>query len=161
ETEIAIALNLDSLPADPAMSEITTGVPFLDHMLDAFARHGHFTLAVRATGDTRIDDHHTVEDVGLVLGQTFLAALGERVGVARGNAGGLAGRSCAFDERDARMIVVVDYGAANLLSITRALEAVGASVVISGKPGAIAAAEGIVLPGVGAAGSAMEMLRAS
>ncbi|MGZ3640148.1 MAG: imidazole glycerol phosphate synthase subunit HisH [Ktedonobacterales bacterium] len=59
------------------------------------------------------------------------------------------------------MIVVVDYGAANLLSITRALEAVGASVVISGEPEAVAAAEGIVLPGVGAAGSAMEMLRAS
>ncbi|MGZ3582363.1 MAG: imidazoleglycerol-phosphate dehydratase HisB [Ktedonobacterales bacterium] len=83
ETDIAIALNLDSLIADPAMSEITTGVPFLDHMLDAFARHGRFTLAVRATGDTRIDDHHTVEDVGLVLGQTFLAALGERRGIAR------------------------------------------------------------------------------
>ncbi|MGZ3639624.1 MAG: imidazoleglycerol-phosphate dehydratase, partial [Ktedonobacterales bacterium] len=83
ETDIAIALNLDSLTADPAMSEITTGVPFLDHMLDAFARHGRFTLAVRATGDTRIDDHHTVEDVGLVLGQTFLAALGERRGIAR------------------------------------------------------------------------------
>lgn len=83
ETDIAIALNLDSLPADPAMSEITTGVPFLDHMLDAFARHGRFTLAVRATGDIRIDDHHTVEDVGLVLGQTFLAALGERRGIAR------------------------------------------------------------------------------
>jgi imidazoleglycerol-phosphate dehydratase len=83
ETDIAIALNLDSLPADPAMSEITTGVPFLDHMLDAFARHGRFTLAVRATGDTHIDDHHTVEDVGLVLGQTFLMALGERRGIAR------------------------------------------------------------------------------
>lgn len=83
ETDIAIALNLDSLTADPAMSKITTGVPFLDHMLDAFARHGRFTLAVRATGDTRIDDHHTVEDVGLVLGQTFLAALGERRGIAR------------------------------------------------------------------------------
>lgn len=59
------------------------------------------------------------------------------------------------------MIVVVDYGAANLLSITRALEAVGASVTISGEPDIIAAAEGIVLPGVGAAGSAMEALRAS
>lgn len=59
------------------------------------------------------------------------------------------------------MIVVVDYGAANLLSITRALESVGASVVISGEPETIAAAEGIVLPGVGAAGSAMDMMRAS
>lgn len=59
------------------------------------------------------------------------------------------------------MIVVVDYGAANLLSITRALEAVGASVIISGEPETIAAAKGIVLPGVGAAGSAMGMMRAS
>src|SRR5512147_1490055 len=59
------------------------------------------------------------------------------------------------------MIVVVDYGAANLLSITRALESVGASVVVSGEPEAVAAADGIVLPGVGAAGSAMEMMRVS
>lgn len=83
ETDIAIAINLDALPADPTMNEISTGVPFLDHMLDAMSRHGRMTLAVRATGDIKVDDHHTVEDVGLVLGQTFLAALGEKRGIAR------------------------------------------------------------------------------
>ena len=83
ETDVYIALNLDTLPEDPNAMAISSGVPFLDHLLAAFARHGRFTLTVAATGDTAIDDHHTVEDVGLVLGQTLLAALGERRGIAR------------------------------------------------------------------------------
>ncbi len=83
ETDVAVTLHLDALPASEQPPAIATGVSFLDHLLTAFARHGRFTLAVTATGDTHIDDHHTVEDVGLVLGQTLRAALGERRGIAR------------------------------------------------------------------------------
>lgn len=83
ETDVAIALNLDALPDDPNAMTIATSVPFLDHMLSGLARHGRFTLTITATGDTEIDDHHTVEDVGITLGQTLLAALGERRGIAR------------------------------------------------------------------------------
>ena len=64
-------------------AEIATGVPFLDHMLDSFARHGFFDLRVSATGDTHIDDHHTVEDVGIVIGRAFRDALGNRSGIRR------------------------------------------------------------------------------
>jgi imidazoleglycerol-phosphate dehydratase len=83
ETDVYVALNLDALPKDPNAMAISSGVPFLDHVIAAFARHGRFTLTVAATGDTEIDDHHTVEDVGLVLGQTLMVALGERRGIAR------------------------------------------------------------------------------
>ena len=83
ETDVYVALNLDALPENPNAMAISTAVPFLDHLLSALARHGRFTLAVAATGDTQIDDHHTVEDVGIVLGQTLLAALGERRGITR------------------------------------------------------------------------------
>lgn len=83
ETRVAVALDLDQLPTDAADASISTSVPLLDHLLSGFARHGRFTLRVSATGDTHIDDHHTVEDVGITLGQTLLAALGERRGIAR------------------------------------------------------------------------------
>jgi imidazoleglycerol-phosphate dehydratase len=63
--------------------EIRTGVPFLDHMLESFARHGFFDLKVAADGDLAIDDHHTVEDVGIVLGRAFREALGDRSGIRR------------------------------------------------------------------------------
>jgi imidazoleglycerol-phosphate dehydratase len=79
ETEVRVALNLDGT----GTSEIATGVPFLDHMLTAFSKHGRFDLTVAATGDLAVDDHHTVEDVGLVLGSVFAAALGDGVGIAR------------------------------------------------------------------------------
>jgi imidazoleglycerol-phosphate dehydratase len=83
ETSIAVALRLDG----SGRSEISTGVPFLDHMLDSFARHGFFDLRVKATGDLHIDDHHTVEDVGIVIGRAFRQALGDRSGIRRfGNA---------------------------------------------------------------------------
>src|ERR1700683_635551 len=67
ETSISVALQLDRR----GQAAINTGVPFLDHMLDSFARHGFFDLKVEATGDLQIDDHHTVEDVGIVLGRAF------------------------------------------------------------------------------------------
>jgi imidazoleglycerol-phosphate dehydratase len=79
ETSVAVGLRLDGT----GRAEIGTGVPFLDHMLDSFARHGFFDLRVEATGDLHIDDHHTVEDVGIVLGRAFRQALGDRSGIRR------------------------------------------------------------------------------
>jgi imidazoleglycerol-phosphate dehydratase len=83
ETQVAVALRLDGT----GRNEIATGVPFLDHMLEGFSRHGFFDLKVRAAGDLHIDEHHTVEDVGIVLGRAFKQALGDRAGIRRfGNA---------------------------------------------------------------------------
>ncbi|MGH7836814.1 MAG: imidazoleglycerol-phosphate dehydratase HisB [Candidatus Binataceae bacterium] len=79
ETHISVALKLDGRGA----AEVNTGVPFLDHMLESFARHGFFDLKVRADGDLKVDDHHTVEDVGMVLGRAFREALGDRSGIRR------------------------------------------------------------------------------
>ncbi|HXD91101.1 MAG TPA: imidazoleglycerol-phosphate dehydratase HisB [Candidatus Binataceae bacterium] len=79
ETAITLGLKLDG----GGTSVIRTGVPFLDHMLDSFARHGFFDLKVAAQGDIQIDDHHTVEDVGIVLGCAFREALGDRSGIRR------------------------------------------------------------------------------
>src|SRR5690242_9366388 len=67
ETEIELTLNVDGT----GRYDIQTGVPFLNHMLELFTRHGFFDLSIRATGDVEVDDHHTVEDVGLTLGQAF------------------------------------------------------------------------------------------
>jgi len=82
ETSVTLDLSLDPTPG-AAPGTITTGVPFLDHMLDAMARHGHLGLDVRATGDAAMDPHHTVEDVGICLGLALKQALGDRVGIAR------------------------------------------------------------------------------
>jgi len=79
ETNIALSLNLDGT----GQSKINTGVGFLDHMLRHIAVHGLFDLEVKATGDLEIDPHHTVEDVGIVLGQAFDQALGDRTGIVR------------------------------------------------------------------------------
>jgi len=79
ETDISIKLDLDG----SGETAIDTGVPFFDHMLDAFGRHGLFNLTVKATGDLAIDAHHTVEDVGIVLGQAMAEALGDKVGITR------------------------------------------------------------------------------
>ena len=79
ETDIQLSLNLDG----EGTYQISTGVPFLNHMLELFARHGFFDLTLQATGDVEIDDHHTVEDVGLALGQAFREALGDKRGIRR------------------------------------------------------------------------------
>ena len=79
ETDITLTLNLDGT----GQHDIQTGVGFFDHMLTGFARHGSFDLTVRCQGDTWVDDHHTVEDVGICLGQAFAKALGEMRGVER------------------------------------------------------------------------------
>ena len=79
ETDIFLSLNLDG----SGTSEIATGCGFLDHMLTLFAKHGRFDLTVRCTGDTWVDDHHTVEDVGIALGQAFFQALGDKRGICR------------------------------------------------------------------------------
>ena len=79
ETEIEVTLDLDGTGA----GDIATGLGFLDHMLDALTRHSGFDLSVRATGDTQIDDHHTVEDCAIVIGRAIDEALGDRVGIAR------------------------------------------------------------------------------
>ena len=79
ETQIEIALNLDGT----GVAQLDSGVPFLDHMLDQIARHGLMDLTVKATGDTHIDDHHTVEDIGIALGQAFAQAVGDKKGMVR------------------------------------------------------------------------------
>ena len=79
ETQIALKLNLDGT----GKSEIQTKVGFLDHMLTLFAKHGRFDLSVSCDGDTWVDDHHTVEDVGIALGQAFRSALGDKRGITR------------------------------------------------------------------------------
>ena len=79
ETDIAMKLNLDG----KGESQIDTGVGFLDHMLTLFAKHGRFDLTVKCTGDTYVDDHHTVEDIGIALGQAFAETLGDKKGIRR------------------------------------------------------------------------------
>jgi imidazoleglycerol-phosphate dehydratase len=79
ETDISIALAIDGT----GESKIATGIGFFDHMLTLFAKHGLFDLTVKAKGDVHVDYHHTVEDVGLVLGQAFKKALGDKVGIRR------------------------------------------------------------------------------
>ena len=79
ETRISASLNLDGT----GKSSFQTGVPFLEHMLDQVSRHGRFDISVQAQGDLDIDAHHTVEDVGIVLGQAFAEALGDKKGITR------------------------------------------------------------------------------
>jgi imidazoleglycerol-phosphate dehydratase len=98
ETRVRIRLNLDGT----GRHEIATGIPFFDHMLAQLARHGRFDLSIAAEGDLEIDGHHTVEDVGITLGQAFNEALGERRGISR-----FAHAYVPLDEALSR--VVVDF----------------------------------------------------
>lgn len=79
ETEIHLSVNLDG----NGKNQIDTGIPFFDHMLDGFARHGLFDLQVQVRGDLEVDCHHTVEDTGIVLGQAVAEALGDKAGIKR------------------------------------------------------------------------------
>lgn len=79
ETQITVEVDLDG----SGTSDFDTGIPFLEHMLDQVARHGMIDLTVRAKGDLHIDDHHTVEDIGITLGQAFTQAVGDKKGILR------------------------------------------------------------------------------
>lgn len=79
ETNISLALEIDG----DGKADIQTDVPFMTHMLDLFTKHGHFNLTVDAKGDTDVDDHHTTEDIGIVLGQMLKEALGDKKGIKR------------------------------------------------------------------------------
>lgn len=79
ETDITLSINLDG----QGKNQIDTGIPFFDHMLDGFARHGLFDLEVKVKGDLEVDSHHTIEDTGIVLGQAITEALGDKAGIRR------------------------------------------------------------------------------
>lgn len=98
ETEVKLALDLDG----EGQSSIRTGVPFLDHMLELFSKHGFFNLAVEAKGDLTVDDHHTVEDIGICLGQALGKALGDKSGIRR-----FGSASVPLDEALATVVVDV------------------------------------------------------
>jgi imidazoleglycerol-phosphate dehydratase len=79
ETQIRVIVNLDG----KGVSKLDSGIPFLDHMIDQIARHGMIDIELKATGDLQIDAHHTVEDVGITLGQAIAKAVGDKMGIAR------------------------------------------------------------------------------
>lgn len=97
ETNIQLILDLDGM----GNSRITTGVGFFDHMLEGFAKHGFFDLDLSVTGDLQVDDHHTVEDTGIVLGQAIAEALGEKKGIRRYG-------SCILPMDDALVLCAID-----------------------------------------------------
>ncbi len=107
ETTISVELGIDGA----GTATVDTGIGFLDHMLDSFATHGLFDLVVDATGDLGVDEHHTVEDVGIVLGRAFDEALGDRGGIVR-----FADRRVPMDE--ALAVVAVDISGRPLFEFT-------------------------------------------
>jgi imidazoleglycerol-phosphate dehydratase len=106
ETDITLSLNLDGT----GKSDIDTGIGFLDHMLELFARHGRFDLYVKCVGDTRVDSHHSVEDIGICLGTVFAQALGDARGISR-----FADVTLAMDE--ALVLCAIDVSGRSHLSI--------------------------------------------
>ena len=104
ETDIWLSLNLDGT----GKSEIETGCGFLDHMLTLFARHGRFDLKVSCKGDTWVDDHHTVEDIGICLGDAFARALGDKRGIVRYG-------SCTLPMDEALILTAVDISGRGML----------------------------------------------
>ena len=97
ETDISLTLNLDGT----GKSDIHSGVGFMDHMLTLFAKHGRFDLTLNCCGDTQVDDHHSVEDIGIALGQAFTQALGEKRGIVRYG-------SCILPMDEALILTAVD-----------------------------------------------------
>ncbi|HEX6175210.1 MAG TPA: imidazoleglycerol-phosphate dehydratase HisB [Candidatus Binatia bacterium] len=96
ETEIVVAVELEG----SGKAEIETGMPFFNHMLDSFSRHGLFDIKLQARGDLEVDYHHTVEDVGLALGEAFKKALGDKHGIRR-----FGEASCPLDETLAKVVI--------------------------------------------------------
>ncbi len=96
ETMISVELELDG----GGRAEIETGMPFFNHMLESFTRHGLFDIRIKAKGDVEVDYHHTVEDVGLALGQAFKESLGDKQGIRR-----FGEASCPLDETLAKVVV--------------------------------------------------------
>jgi imidazoleglycerol-phosphate dehydratase len=96
ETVISVELELDG----SGLAEIETGMPFFNHMLESFTRHGFFDIRIKAKGDIEVDYHHTVEDVGLALGQAFKESLGDKQGIRR-----FGEASCPLDETLAKVVV--------------------------------------------------------
>jgi imidazoleglycerol-phosphate dehydratase len=96
ETEIVVAVDLEG----SGKADIETGMPFFDHMLDSFSRHGLFDIKLQARGDLEVDYHHTVEDVGLALGEAFKKALGDKQGIRR-----FGEASCPLDETLAKVVL--------------------------------------------------------
>jgi len=96
ETDITVELEIDGA----GQASIQTGMPFFNHMLDIFSRHGFFNIQIAAKGDLEVDFHHTVEDVGLALGQAFKDALGDKHGIRR-----FGEASCPLDEALAEVVV--------------------------------------------------------
>jgi imidazoleglycerol-phosphate dehydratase len=96
ETEIVASVELEG----SGKAEIETGMPFFNHMLDSFSRHGLFDIKIQARGDLEVDYHHTVEDVGLALGEAFKKALGDKHGIRR-----LGEASCPLDETLAKVVI--------------------------------------------------------
>lgn len=105
ETDIALALCLDGT----GVSKIDTGCGFLDHMLTLFAKHGRFDLQVSCKGDTQVDDHHTVEDIGIALGTAFKDALGDKKGINRYG-------SCILPMDEALIVSAVDLSGREYLA---------------------------------------------
>jgi imidazoleglycerol-phosphate dehydratase len=96
ETEIVASIDLEGT----GKAEIETGMPFFNHMLDSFSRHGLFDIKLQAKGDLEVDYHHTVEDVGLALGEAFKKALGDKHGIRR-----FGEASCPLDETLAKVVI--------------------------------------------------------
>ena len=104
ETDISLTLNLDGT----GISRISSGVGFLDHMLTLFSKHGQFDLELTCKGDTWVDDHHSVEDIGIALGSAFREALGDKAGISRYG-------SCILPMDEALILTAVDLSGRSVL----------------------------------------------